>query len=450
MTKWIIAILMLVCTTTVQAQGTVKGRVMDKANAESFGYVNVVVTRRGEDKLVKGVITDETGAFNIDGLDYGDYTLVVTYVGYKDLKRDFTLSATRPTQNYALLYLAEDTKLLREVTVTGQRSNMKLKVDRKSFDVTQNIANAGGSASDVLENIPSVEVDNDGNISLRGNTSVEVWINGKSSGLTSDNRSEILQQLPAESIERIEVIDNPSAKFSAEGSAGIINIILKKDRKSGYYGSLQAGARTGGGVNTSGNINYNSSLFDAYLNVGYRHRSGDGGGMSRQENFLSHQYQNMDASSKNMGNNLFARAGVTWHATKKDDITLSGMTMIGAWRDRSNSNYHYGALGTAVDDWLMFRRSKSGGDMRNLYGELDYRHSFTDRHFVDFSVNFSRWKSDHNNYYQDSTIYYNGTTPTEYSYQNRPMFVRNRSWELKLDYENPITERLKLQAGYQV
>ena len=126
--------------------------------------------------------------------------------------------------------------LLNEVVVTGQRSTVKLEVDRKTYDVDQNIANAGGSASDVLENIPSVEVDQDGNVSLRGNESVEVWINGKASGLTSDNRGEILQQLPAESIEKIEIIDNPSAKFSAEGSAGIINIVLKRDRKAGYYG----------------------------------------------------------------------------------------------------------------------------------------------------------------------------------------------------------------------
>ena len=98
-------------------------------------------------------------------------------------------------------------------------------------------------------------------------------------GLTSDNRGEILQQMPAESIGRIEVIDNPSAKFSAEGSAGIINIVLKKERRAGYYGSAQVGANSRGGVNTSYNINYNSSLLDAYINIGYRHRQDAGWGM---------------------------------------------------------------------------------------------------------------------------------------------------------------------------
>ena len=204
------------------AQGSVRGKVKDKKNDEALGFVNVVISPRGDTKLVKGAVTDIDGAFNITDLPVGNYTLTLSFVGYKELTRDFAVTAAKPSTHYNVLYMSEDSHQLQEVTVTGQRSSMKLEVDRKSFDVTQDIANAGGAASDVLENIPSVEVDNDGNISLRGNSSVEVWINGRASGLTSDNRAQILQQLPAESIERIEVIDNPSAKFSAEGSAGII------------------------------------------------------------------------------------------------------------------------------------------------------------------------------------------------------------------------------------
>ena len=177
---------------------------------------------------------DTEGSFLITGLPDGQYTLTTSFTGYKDVVRAFSVSKSNANHNYPAIYMAEDAQALDEVTVLGQRSEMKLEVDRKSFNVDQQISNAGATASEVLENIPSVEVDNEGNVSLRGNTSVEVWINGKSSGLTSDNRGEILQQMPAESIERIEVIDNPSAKFSAEGSAGIINIVLKKERRAGY------------------------------------------------------------------------------------------------------------------------------------------------------------------------------------------------------------------------
>ena len=431
------------------AQGVVKGKVLDKNNDEPLGFVNVVVTKAGDTKMLKGAITDEKGHFAIDDLGYGSYDLQVSFVGFKSIKRQFTLNASKPTHQFSALYLSEDAKQLKEVTVTGQRAIMKLEVDRKSFDVTQDIANAGGSASDVLENIPSVEVDNDGNVSLRGNTSVEVWINGKASGLTSDNRAEILQQLPAESIERIEVIDNPSAKFSAEGSAGIINIVLKKDRRAGYYGSVQVGANTKGGANTSFNINYNSSLIDAYASVGYRHRESEGESVSRQEYLTTRKYQNYSGTSSNMGNNLFMRAGITWHATKNDDFSLSGMMMHGKNKNWNLTPYHYGTIGAENDTYMMLRRTHSNGsmDMRNL--EFNYHHNFgNDRHFIDFIVEKNKWGGDNENVYQDSTTYYDGVTPSKYDYLSRPLDMNNRNWEIRLDYENPITEKLKLQAGY--
>lgn len=431
------------------AQGEVKGKVLDKSNDEPIGFVNVVLNNASSGKMAKGAITDENGNFTLSDLPYGSYELKVSYVGYKELSRKCTLSASKPTHHFTALYLTEDAKQLGEVTVTGQRAIMKLEVDRKSFDVTQDISNAGGSASDVLENIPSVEVDNDGNVSLRGNSSVEVWINGKASGITSDNRAEILQQLPAESIERIEVIDNPSAKFSAEGSAGIINIVLKKDRRAGYYGSLQAGANTIGGANTSFNINYNSSLIDAYASVGYRHRHNEGESVSRQEYLTTNTYQNYTGTSTGQGNNLFVRAGATLHATKNDDISLSGMFMYGQRKDWNSTPYHYGDMATGQDTRMMMRRTTSKGDMNMRNIEFNYRHTFgSDQHFLDFVVNHNRWGGDNENIYRDSTVYYNPAAPTTYDYLSRPLDMNNKGWEIRLDYENPISDRLKLQAGY--
>ena len=450
MNRLLFSWLLLLWATVASAQGLVKGKVLDKQSDEPLSFVNIKVTQKGSTDLIGGGITDVDGNFTVQNLKNGTYTLTVSYIGYRDITREFTISDANQHVSYAALYLAEDAKMLKEVTVTGQKATMKLEVDRKSFDVSQLITNAGNSASDVLENIPSAEVDNDGNISLRGNTSVEVWINGKASGLTSDNRATILQQMPAESIDHIEVIDNPSAKYSAEGSAGIINIVLKKDRKAGYYGSIQAGADTRSGANSSFNINYNSKHFDAYANVGYRHRENTGKSQSEQQYLTSHQYQWYDAPTSQLGNNLFSRAGVTWHATKKDDVSLSGMLMTGKHKDWSQTLYHYGTTGATADTRTMMRNTRSAGDMNMYYGELNYRHNFTDRHFLDFTVDWNKWKADNDNYYQDSTSYY--TTPvqaTTYDYQYRPMYVNNRSWEVKLDYENAITKDLKLQAGYQ-
>ena len=445
MKRFIIFFLLCLCGYTGWAQGTVKGKILDRQKSEPLGFVNIKVTEQGSDKFAGGGITDAGGNFNVSGLKDGKYTLSLTFMGYKDVTRQFEITPAKREVQFKLLYMAEDAKQLNEVTVTGQRATMKLEVDRKSFDVGQLISNAGQAASDVLDNIPSIEVDNDGNVSLRGNSSVEVWINGKASGLTSDNRAQILQLLPAESIERIEVIDNPSAKFSAEGSAGIINIVLKKDRKAGYYGSVQAGGDTRGGANTSFNINYNSRLIDTYLNIGYRHRANTGHMESQQ---TSDTYnQTYDSDSKQRGNNFFTRAGVTLHATTKDDFSLSGMLMHGGGNSHSYTPYIYTAVANDLNNYQLDRlnRSRTGMDMR--YGEFNYRHSFNDKHFIDFTADLSSWKMNNDNWYQDSTVIANVDDAT-YSYQYRPQYINNHRKELKLEYENQVTKNFKIEAGY--
>ena len=445
MKRFIIFFLLCLCAYTGWAQGTVKGKILDRQKSEPLGFVNIKVTEQSSDKFAGGGITDAGGNFNVTGLKDGKYTLTLTFMGYKDVTRQFEITPTKRDVQFKLLYMAEDAKQLNEVTVTGQRATMKLEVDRKSFDVGQLISNAGQSASDVLDNVPSIEVDNDGNVSLRGNSSVEVWINGKASGLTSDNRAQILQQLPAESIDRIEVIDNPSAKFSAEGSAGIINIVLKKDRKAGYYGSVQAGGDTRGGANTSFNVNYNSRLIDSYLNIGYRHRANTGHMESQQ---TSDTYnQTYDSDSKQRGNNFFTRAGVTLHATTKDDFSLSGMLMHGGGNSHSYTPYIYTAVANGLNNYQLDRinRSRTGMDMR--YGEFNYRHSFNDKHFIDFTADLSSWKMNGDNWYQDSTVVV-GIDDVTYSYQYRPQYINNHRKELKLEYENQVTKNFKIEAGY--
>ena len=450
MSRFIVLCLLILSACTVMAQGgIITGRVLDREHGQPLEFVNVVVRPTGQAKAVKTGYTDTEGKFRVAGLPMGRYTLILTFLGYKEHRQEIQLSATAKQTNVGEIQLEEVSTILGVATVTGQRSEMKLDIDRKSFNVDGQIAVAGQSAAEVLENIPSVEVDNDGNVSLRGNSSVEVWINGRQAGMTSDNQGDILQQLPAESIERIEVIDNPSAKFSAEGSAGIINIVLKKDLKPGYYGSLQVGGNTHGGANASGNINYNSTLFDAYLNVGLRHRESKGGSESEQEYYQTGTYQHYAVKNRNRGNNLFTRAGMTFHATHSDDVGLSGMFMLGGHNANNVTPYHYGLLQTGTDTHILSRRTRGRGEMKMMNVELTYRHTFSEKHFLDFSLSHNRWKHDGDNWYQDSTSYFLPLAPTTFSYQYRPMRMNNRRWEVKLDYEQQLAEQLKLQTGYQ-
>ena len=184
--------------------GAVRGKIVDAQSKEALEFVTVSVAKAGTTDLLKGTVTDIDGNFSIKGLDNGNYTLSVTFIGYKEVKKNFSITQQARNVNLRTLTIREDSKMLSEVQVTGQRAQMKFEIDKKVFDVDQNIAATGGSASDVLTNIPSVEVDSEGEVSLRGSSSVTVWINGKASGLSADNRGEILEQLPAETIQKIE------------------------------------------------------------------------------------------------------------------------------------------------------------------------------------------------------------------------------------------------------
>ena len=456
--KQILSVILLLCAAVgIQAQGVVRGRVIDKQGEEAMQFVNVKLSAAANGKLIRGGMTDVKGHFNFSDIPDGQYVLEISFVGYKTVSRQVALSPQKRTVNFTTIYMAEDTHTLKEVQVTGQRSQMKLEVDRKTFTVDEMLAATGGSVADLLENIPSVEVTTDGEISLRGNSSVEVWINGKASGLTSDNRAEILQQIPAESIERIEVIDNPSAKFSPEGTAGIINIILKRDRRAGYYGSMRTGANIRGGWNVGSNINYSSKWIDAFANLGYRKRKNEGSNMSDQRYrdaadapFSSYQYSEGD--NNNNGGGLFARAGLTFHLTDKDDISLTGMTMQGNRSSDNLTNYEYGtydALGNKIADRNLRRQTWGDGNNHMYNAELAYTRKFNESgtHKLDASVSFNKWNSDGSNEYLNDTTYISSSL-TSYSYQYRPMKINNRNWEAKLDYENQINENFKIEAGY--
>ncbi|MBO7465478.1 MAG: carboxypeptidase regulatory-like domain-containing protein, partial [Bacteroidales bacterium] len=196
--KWIATGLLCLCVCGLSAQQTfnVRGTVKDKASSQPLEYVTVRVFD-GRQQLVKGGISDEKGFFRITGLPAGSYYALLTYTGYDSLKKSFTVSSTVPEANLQTLNLTPSSKQLNKVDVVTQRSQMTLEVDKKVFNVGQDLTKSGSSASELLETIPSVEVDNEGGISLRGNTNVTIWIDGKPSGLTADNQGQILEQMPA-------------------------------------------------------------------------------------------------------------------------------------------------------------------------------------------------------------------------------------------------------------
>ena len=437
------------------AQGSVRGKIVDETTGEPVEFVNIVVTPKESTHLAGGTITDEHGAFHIENIEYGSYVLTVSYIGYQNATREFTLSAAAKHAHFKQIAISEDNQMLKEVEVTGIRSQMKFEIDKKVFNVDQAIAATGGSASEVLQNIPSVEVDTEGTVSLRGSESVTVWINGKAQGLTADNQGDILEQMPAESIERIEVITNPSAKYSPEGTVGIINIVLKRDRKAGYYGSAQAGASMYdtdfGGYNASANINYSSGKLDTYANISYRERRHRNENTSHRENYRGNDTTYLDQLGQGSmnGRNMFARAGLTWHVTGKDHLSVDFMGMMGNPSRSNVIDYTAGQMadGTTTESYTRLRSTTSTGTMQMYNLSLGYKHEWSTTHWIDFTASHHHWGNDNSSIYNDTT--YVGGVPAYSSYQEQVGAANNTEHELQLDYENAFNESHKLQAGYR-
>ncbi len=444
--KFLLPCIMCMASFYALANGDITGKVFNKETGEPMDFVNIQLFNAKTGKpLPIGTTTDESGAFIIKGVADGKYIVKITNVGSIDQEREANVSGSNV--NLGSIKLADDAKLLQEVVVEGIRSQMRFELDKKVFSVDANIAAAGQSASELLESIPSVEVDQDGEVSLRGNSSVTVWINGKESGLTADNRAQILEQIPAETIDRIEVITNPSAKYSPEGTAGIINIILKKNRKAGYYGSAEISANSRGGGNASANINYNSSKIDAFAGLGFRMRRNTGG--SKMERvFLDEDgnpngiFTNSEGKSPNRGRNIFARLGFTYHLTDKDDIGLNGFGMFGHNNSSSTTLYTSNVPGNWLsnDDY-----SKNNGDHRGMHAEFNYTHKWNDNHTLDVIAGYNHWGGPNNRSYAEEIDYQDYS---ENKYQEQTMDMSTSSWETKVDYTNKLTEWLKLEAGF--
>ena len=432
---------MLMTPALFWAKGNLTGTVVNKSTGQPMDFVTVQIFDSNTNQPLNiSASTAEDGTFTLNDIPDGNYVVRIMNVGSVNQERPVKISG----QNASIgtVHLADDTKVLQEVVVEGVRSQMRFELDRKVFQVDANIASAGQSASELLESIPSVEVDQDGAVSLRGDSSVTVWINGKDSGLTADNQGQILEQIPADNIDRIEVITNPSAKFSPEGTAGIINIVLKKDRRGGYFGSAELGANTQGGGNAGFNFNYNNSRWDTYASLGFRMRHNKGGSLM-ERTFDEGYYTNSTGRSRNHGNNIFFRLGATYHATEHDQIYLNGFGMFGhRW---SNTRTLFDQ--TVPGQWLTdMQLSRNRSDNRGAHAELGYIHNFSDNHNIDINLSYNHWSGPSWNSYEEDQTYPDDITLDEYREQEMP--IQNNSVEAKVDYTKVLSEYLKIEAGY--
>jgi outer membrane receptor protein involved in Fe transport len=302
---------------------TISGTVFDKDTGQPLEYATLVLQSVRRPEMVTGGISGIDGKFSVETTP-GQYNVRVEYLSYKT----FVLNAQtyRSSVDLGTIQLEIDAEQLADVVVVGERTTVELRLDKKVYNVGQDLTVRGGSVTDVLDNVPSVTVDVEGNISLRGNESVRILINGKPSAL-SGLSPQALQQLPAESIERVEVITNPSARYDAEGTAGILNIILKQSKTAGINGSVNVFAGYPDNFGGALSLNLRREKFNVFTTTTYRYRDAPGNALFNQENFddvgntvsFQDEIRNYQRQNKSLNTNI----GFEYFFSDKSSITNS-------------------------------------------------------------------------------------------------------------------------------
>lgn len=429
--------------------GVITGTVKDDATGQPVQYANVVLYSMKDNKLITGTIADEKGFFKMDKLPFGRFNLEVHFIGYS--KKSMQLSVNPKVQELEMgvITIAQAATTLDEVEISADRKIIEYKIDKKVINVSQDLVAAGGTAVDVLENTPSVQTDIDGNVSLRGTGSFKVLIDGRPSILDG---SEALQQIPSSTIEQIEIITNPSAKYDPEGVGGIINVITKKEKERGFNGlvNLNLGSEPSYGGDVL--LNYRYEKVNFFIKADYNQNKGPGKSLSELTSEINDTTYYINSSgdrSRNRGGYKF-KGGFEYDVSNHDFITVSGEYGSRLFGMNNFARYEEYSNPQTIHDYYL-SSNEFGVSHNFVAADAYYQHKFEEKnHEISMNANFSRRFGEDtetlDEYDTDSTWFPLAVDP-----------IRQRSTEddksidvlFKTDYVKPLGENGKLEAGYQ-
>lgn len=429
--------------------GTINGSVLDSLNHQSLEFVNISVFDAAQNKVLTGAISDKNGEFLIANIPYGKYRVKITYVGYETKEfSNIIINSEHRNVNIGNIQLCNTGVTLNETEVTSNKIMHNNSIDRKTYNVQQDILSSTGTASDLLQNIPSVQVDIDGNVSLRGSGGVVILINGRPSPLMDKTKAEALRQMPANTIEKIEVITNPSAKYKPDGTTGIINIVMKKDAKPGLNGSVSLNAGNNNRYNGDMSINYNPGKLNLFGNLSLR--------KDNRNEFSSDVRTHYDLAGKassyyfnESGNHvkLYSNSltiGVDYKLDDKNSFSLAGDYYN---RDDNGSNLASYSLSdkNKVTTGRNVRVS-SNDEFEREYGLMaSFEHKFPGEDhklLTQFGIYISPRQEDNHN--TNSYRIPNTTT----SHDNALLKTDSYYNQLEIQYSNALTENASFEAGY--
>lgn len=444
----LILALFTICQIT-SAQVKISGKVVDEQNGNPLSYATIQLMKVADDALAGGGLSDDNGQFSIEA-PAGDYFLVLDFMGYEQLTTDpFTVD--KKAYDVGLLQLAARVSTLDEVVVQAEKSTMELALDKRIFNVGKDLGNAGGSAIEILNNIPSVTVDVEGGVKLRGSSNVRILVDGKPSGLVSFKGGSGLQQLQANLIEKVEIITNPSARYEAEGMAGIINIVLKKDRRQGLNGSFDLTSGYPLNVGAAANLNYRHKKVNFFINYGLNYRKTPSYTTIYQEvydndtTFISEQIY--DGVKDGFDNNI--RGGLDFFFNEKNILTASYMLSRSDGKRLTDLRYDdYINSTDNLDSYTLRTQDETETEPISEY-ILNYKSIFKrEGHELNASIRYmDHWEISDQIYEQNSYTPDGSRIPSRDLYQTSLNDETEEQLLLQLDYVQPFAEEGKLEIG---
>lgn len=440
--------LLVVAQVNTEKQFAIIGEVVDEQNIP-IPFVTIALYEVSDSVLITGGITDEEGKFEVH-IAPGKYHLKTSILSYQEKVIPY-LSVENENILLGTLALKAGSQELEEVIVQGQKSTMILSLDKKVFNVGQDLANAGGTASDILRNVPSVAVDVEGNISLRGSNNVRILIDGKPSGLVSLKGGSGLQQLQASSIERIEVITNPSARYEAEGMGGIINIVLKKERKEGINGSFDLTAGYPENFAAAANVNYRRRNLNFFVNYSASYRKVPGRNTLYQELYSEGSTlitrQNSSSTLEGMYNN--AQAGIDFYLTETNILTASYTWRISKGKRFMDIRYRDYLSDETNLQSITYRTQDEDETEPNSEYTLSYKKTFKrEGHELYADVRFlDNWEAS-DQYFGQKTLNPDGSASDIKDVLQRSVNDETeKQFLVQIDYIQPFAKDGKFEAG---
>ncbi|HEX9600352.1 MAG TPA: outer membrane beta-barrel protein, partial [Mariniflexile sp.] len=419
---------------------TITGKVIDKDTKAPLEYATVTFFSKKENKIVDGCVTDVNGEFNIK-VSKDLYNITIEYISYKKI----TISNKKIDSkvNLGTIALEIDYASLGEVEIIAEKTTVEIKLDKKIYNVGKDLTVRGGTVSDVLDNVPSVSVDVEGNVALRGNDNVRILINGKPSGLVGLNSTDALRQLPADAIERVEVITSPSARYDAEGTGGILNIILRRSKLQGLNGAITVNTGSPLAAGVSGNINYRTGNFNFFNTTGYNYRESPGNSTTKTEYFndsAPSTFFNESRETYRERKGLTTNTGVEWYINDTASLTTS----------------------------VVYRNSDNISETTNSIRELDENKNLLNQSYrfnpeteddktIQYSVNFDKQFNGNSEHRLTFDFQFENSSEDEFSIisQDGNDAERVQTLEeqnnilLQTDYVMPIGEASQFELGYR-